>query len=560
MTYGVEALPLLREEVEDCPATKASLVLIDEFQELNEKNRNFVCYVKLYFTTEEIIVARRKIWKAQAPAFTFSRVHKIADVLFKKEALLTDIITVVDSTKDQKFYYQIHFSGDVKEWFKAFERFSTWHQNKKKEDYSTATAENCNTAKTLNGSRNRVPSVVLWNRADCQCVNSSARSSSVSSSQDLSSHLVTPVRSSRLSNPLCKEETFLSDDEDASSSPEPQESSGIDLDSMSMHKEGDTSNGQVEKTVTSTLEAWTQSSDDFVTASSSSGPQVLPDDDKIRTLDTAMCDRGHSRNKSTSLTRGVQIMTRSDSTVSSAMSDPGAGPRVGSGMTVQSGLAYTNIPAIVKSISYDYQSRGAGTNSFLSSPLRHTQIRGKKVKFSPRQKTFSMLPVDDGEECLIFENGTQDDSFCSITPEDSIPSDNNEESTTPRPITPTRSFPTTKQERGAPLNVHNLQFTPPKRKLVARLFRRRTTSSISDIDDGSHLEMDSPETFRPMKKKLHQLDPKVVASQLVLLDAEMIRKIKPDELKGGAWVGKNKVGLFKMFILHSHGDWENILN
>ena len=52
----------------------------------------------------------------------------------------------------------------------------------------------------------------------------------------------------------------------------------------------------------------------------------------------------------------------------------------------------------------------------------------------------------------------------------------------------------------------------------------------------------------------------MVASQLVLLDAEMIRKIKPDELKGGAWVGKNKVGLFKMFILHSHGDWENILN
>lgn len=536
MTYGVEALPLLREEVEDCPATEAKLVLIDEFCELNDKNYNFVCYVKLYFTTEEIIVARRKIWKAQAPAFIFSRVHKIKDIVFKKEAYLTDIITIIDTSKDQKFYYQIHFSGDLKEWFIAFERFSQWHQNKRqKEIATTSTSAATNEVKMVNGGprSSRVSSMVLWNRADCQFLNAPARSSSVSSSQDLASHLATPLRSNRLSNTYYKDDDVaLSCEEDVSSSPEPQESSGIDFENLSINEEGDTSREEVGKTFSTALEAWTPSSDDFATASSYSNEvHVMPDDDKIRTLDTAVCNKGHSRNKSTSLTRGVQIVTRSDSTVSSAASDPGADPR-------QTGLAYANISAVLRSISCDYRS-----NSFLSSPLRHTQIRGKKVKFSPRQKTFSMLPRDDGsEECLIFENDTQDNSFCSITPDNSTPSDNNEDVTTLRPLTPTRSVPTTKQEKGASLAAHGSPFTLPKRKLVAKLFRRRTASSISDIDDSSHMDMESPELPRLLKKKLYQMDPKLLASQLVLLDAEMLRKIKPDELQGGAWVGKNKVG------------------
>ena len=549
MTYGVEALPLLREEVENCPATKAKLVLIDEFCELNDKNYNFVCYVKLYFTTEEIIVARRKIWKAQTPAFIFSRVHKIRDIVFKKEAYLTDIITVVDSSKDQKFYYQIHFSGDLKEWFIAFERFSQWHQNKRQTEIATtsasAAANNCNEVKMVNGGprSSRVSSMVLWNSADCRFLNAPTRSSSVSSSQDLSSHLATPVRSNRLSNTFYKD-AALSCEEDVSSSPEPQESSGIDFENMSINEEDDTSREEVGKTFSTALEAWTPSSDDFATASSYSNEvQVMPDDDKIRTLDTAVCNKGHSRNKSTSLTRGVQIVTRSDSTISSAASDPGADQK-------QTGLAYANISAVLRSISYDYRS-----NSFLSSPLRHTQIRGKKVKFSPRQKTFSMLPRDDGsEQCLVFENDTQDDSFCSITPENSTPSDNNEDMTTTlRPLTPIRSVPTTKQEKGASLAVHGSPFTLPKRKLVAKLFRRRTASSISDIDDSSHMDMESSELPKSLKKKLYQMDPKILASQLVLLDAEMLRKVKPEELQGGAWVGKNKVGS-TVFALHSHGD------
>ena len=65
--------------------------------------------------------------------------------------------------------------------------------------------------------------------------------------------------------------------------------------------------------------------------------------------------------------------------------------------------------------------------------------------------------------------------------------------------------------------------------------------------------MDTPETPRLFKKKLYQLDAKIVSEQLTIMDGEMLRKIKPDELIGGAWVGKNKVGS-TVFALHSHLD------
>ena len=198
MIYGVEAITLLSEEVEDYPPTKAKLVLIDEFCELNDKNYNFVCYVKLYFTTEEIIVAQRKSWNAQMPAYTFSRVHKISDIILKKERNLTHVIRIEDSSKDQTFYYQIHFSEDLNVWAVAYERYSQWHQNRNKQNTTTslAAASNCNKAEMVNGSHNSCDtSKVLWNKADCQF---SARSNSVSSSQDSSSHLATPVRNNHL--------------------------------------------------------------------------------------------------------------------------------------------------------------------------------------------------------------------------------------------------------------------------------------------------------------------------------------------------------------------------
>ena len=66
-----------------------------------------------------------------------------------------------------------------------------------------------------------------------------------------------------------------------------------------------------------------------------------------------------------------------------------------------------------------------------------------------------------------------------------------------------------------------------KESLVAKLLHRHcTTSSIGDVYDLSRAEMESPGATKQLKKKLHQMDPKLVASQLVLIDSEMLRKIK----------------------------------
>ena len=242
------------------------------------------------------------------------------------------------------------------------------------------------------------------------------------------------------------------------------------MNNVSTKEEGETSEDPMEPTFFSALEAWSPSSDDFVTASSEE--QVIPDNGMIHTLDTAVCNMGHSCNESTSLTREVEIVTQSENTISNAMPHSGADPATNSSMTVQAGLAY-------------------------------------------------------------------------------VLSDNNEDITA-RPLTPTTSVPITKQEKGVTMAGHGSALTLPKRNLVSKLFRQRTTSSVSDIDD-SHNDMDTPETPRLFKKKLYQLDSKMVAAQLALLDAEMLRNIKPDELKGGAWVGKNKVGS-TVFALHSHLD------
>ena len=451
---------------------KVNLALIDKFCELNDKNYHFVCYVNV---AGETISVQRKSWNAQMPAYTFSRVHKISDIILKKEHYLTDVIRIGDSSKDQAFYYQIHFPGDVNVWVFAYEQYFQWHQNRKSEQSAitsmTATS-NCNKAEIVSGwSSSHVASKVLWNKADCQF---STRSNSISSSLDLSSHLAIPVRNNCLSNLFSQDYTVINSEEDLSSSPEPQESSGFDLDNVSINEEGETSEEQVEPTSSLALEACSPRSDDFVIVSSySSEEQVIPDDDKIHTLDTVVCNMGHLCNESTSLTREVEIvMTQSENTISNAMSHSGADPATNSSMTVQAGLAY-------------------------------------------------------------------------------VLSDNNEDITA-RPLTPTTSVPITKQEKGVTMAGHVSALTLPKRNLVSKLFRRHTTSSVSDIGD-SHKDMDTLETPRLFKKKLYQLDSKMVAAQLALLDSQMLRNIKPDELKGGAWVGKNKVGS-TVFALLSHLD------
>ena len=125
-------------------------------------------------------------------------------------------------------------------------------------------------------------------------------------------------------------------------------------------------------------------------------------------------------------------------------------------------------------------------------------------------------------------------------------SDNNEDITA-RPPTPTTSVPITKQEKGVTMDAHGSAFTLPKQILVSKLFRQCATSSVSDIDD-SHKDMDTLETPRLFKKKLYQLDSKMVAAQLALLDAEMLRNIKPDELKGAMELGLERTRLVQQCL------------
>lgn len=44
-----------------------------------------------------------------------------------------------------------------------------------------------------------------------------------------------------------------------------------------------------------------------------------------------------------------------------------------------------------------------------------------------------------------------------------------------------------------------------------------------------------------MKTKLHHYSPQEVAEELCLIDAELLRKIRPEELEKGAWMKNDKV-------------------
>lgn len=352
MTYGVEALPLLREQVEDCPATTAKLLLTDDFCELNSK-KPYLCisYVKLYLTTEELIVARKKIFRSISPGFICSRVHKFKDVTVERSPNLDDVLVIVADNK--RYLYQVHFDSNIHCWLDTFERASIRSSQPEEVTDEDCATNVCARRHNFNGQKTPI------SRADCQCSTSSAHSSAISCSRELSSHLAAHL-------------------------------------------------------------ATLTSSDEYATATSELDTQAS----NIQTLqDTAaVCNKEQTPNKSASM--------------------------------------------------------------------------------SPE----SLASVED---------------------------------TTP--IILTRSVPTTKREIRSALGYKGTS-TPPKRNLVARLFRRRrTTSSTSDVDNLSRTETESTETPRLLKKKLHQMDPKLVASQLVLIDSEMLRKIKLEELKGGAWVGKNKV-------------------
>ena len=51
----------------------------------------------------------------------------------------------------------------------------------------------------------------------------------------------------------------------------------------------------------------------------------------------------------------------------------------------------------------------------------------------------------------------------------------------------------------------------------------------------------SPGCPAPVRKKLLYYPPREVAQELCLMDAELLRKIQPEELVHGAWMKKDKV-------------------
>ena len=53
----------------------------------------------------------------------------------------------------------------------------------------------------------------------------------------------------------------------------------------------------------------------------------------------------------------------------------------------------------------------------------------------------------------------------------------------------------------------------------------------------------SARTSRRSKLKLHQFRPREVADELSLMDAELLRKICPEELEGCAWMKHDKASL-----------------
>ncbi len=57
----------------------------------------------------------------------------------------------------------------------------------------------------------------------------------------------------------------------------------------------------------------------------------------------------------------------------------------------------------------------------------------------------------------------------------------------------------------------------------------------SDITSSFNLEHNFKDT---MPKRLHQFPAKDVAMEMTLVDSELLRKIRPEELVDGAWIKK----------------------
>jgi len=64
MTYGVDALPLIREQVENCSATLAKLLLTDDFCELKSKKPHYLCVSYMNWQPRSWLWHERKLLRA----------------------------------------------------------------------------------------------------------------------------------------------------------------------------------------------------------------------------------------------------------------------------------------------------------------------------------------------------------------------------------------------------------------------------------------------------------------------------------------------------------------
>ncbi len=88
----------------------------------------------------------------------------------------------------------------------------------------------------------------------------------------------------------------------------------------------------------------------------------------------------------------------------------------------------------------------------------------------------------------------------------------------------------------------------------SRLLRPRSTlHSVYESDLGPHLD---PHLGPPnMSSSLAQQPPRDVAAELGAMDAELLRKISPSELEGGAWMKADKVSWSSLHALYSMTPW-----
>ena len=192
-------------------------------------------------------------------------------------------------------------------------------------------------------------------------------------------------------------------------------------------------------------------------------------------------------------------------------------------------------------------STGNSFNPF-ESPVRHSSLRKGKLKISPRANRFSRAlsariihtPVDSSsdERSVEVRRAKSLNTSSSTLPHRSSKNKGKKEprskaksalfdiNTLPTPGTPTK---------------------PPKSPgSILKIFHRRSGTSsfnleefMSSMEEQELLTVDVHN--KPKQLKLYLQQPRELAEELTLIDAEMFRKIELTELQNGAWTKKTKV-------------------